>query len=393
VTDLILDDDVVDAPEERSPMDSVRFLSLEMKNFLSYKDSTLDFGSFVALVGPNASGKSNAVAAIRLLTEIRAFGLPVAINRRGGYDQLRHRSSGHPYDPTLTLRFELEGSLASFYELSLGSIEGGRYRVKREQAVVYLGRNKFEFSSDGKTVLVRDQEEGQQRRSIVAGGQSAISTSGSVAGFVVFDVLGRIQTLDVNPKSVGELQEPSSVSEFLPDGSNVASIFEDLSQQERREVVEDLAAIVPGIARIEVPHLADKLTLRFWQATDKGTRKFLAKQMSDGTLRMFAVLLAAHRSGKSGLLVIEEPEVAVHLGAMRTLTEIVMARCAQAQVLVTTHSADIVNAIAVDSLRVVWTEAGASRIAHVASHTRETIQSSLMTPGELLSADLLDPAQ
>src|SRR5664279_3323988 len=309
--------------------------------------------------------------------------------RRGGYDQLRHRSSGHPNDPTLRLNFTVGEGEPSFYELGLGSVEGGRYRVKKERAVVYRGAQLFEFTSDGKHVDTKTPA--GTVRGIVAMGQSAIP-SGGVAGFIVFDVLGGVQILDINPKAVGELQEPSSVNEFASDGSNVASIFEDLSPTERREIVDDLAAIVPGIEKIEVPHLADKATLRFWQSTAKGTRKFLAKQMSDGTLRMFAVLVAAHRTGNSGLLVIEEPEVAIHLGAMRSLIEIIAARCAEAQVIVTTHSADIVNAIPVDAIRVVWSEGDASRISGIAAHTKDTIQRSLVTPGELLRSDLLHPA-
>lgn len=386
----LAEEDVVDLDLDRVPDNTIRFVSLEMKNFLSYKKSILEFGDFVALVGPNSSGKSNAVAAIKILTEIRTYGLPVAIMRRGGFDQLRHRSSGHPYDPTLRLNFVVgEAKAESFYELSLGSVKEGRYRVKKEHGVVHWGERRFEFTSDGKSVTVKSPESTEKR--VVASGQSAIN-AGGVAGYIIFDVLGGIQTLDINPKAVGELQEPSSVAEFASDGSNVASIFEDLTMSERQEVVDDLAAVVPGIERIEVSHIADKVTLRFWQTAEKGPRKFLAKQMSDGTLRMFAVLLAAHRTARSGLLVVEEPEVAIHLGAMRSLIEIIMSRCEDAQVLVTTHSADIVNAIDVDAIRVVWSEGDSSRVTSVAEHTKDTIQRSLMTPGELLRSDLLDPA-
>lgn len=374
-----------------------RFVRLEMTNFLSFKSASLDFSDFIALIGPNASGKSNAVNAIKLLHEIAVYGLPVALNRRGGFDQLRHRSAGRPYDPALRLIFHLNESEESFYELRLGAVRGGRYRVKREGAQVRLGGHLFSLDSDGSKVTWYDdlgdstQEAEQTRTYSVAPGQSALSTGG-LASFLVSTALRKIQTVEVNPAKVGDLQEPSSTQEFEPDGSNVVSVFENLDSAHRRDLVEELAAIVPGIASIEPTRLADRQTLRFKQRTQSGIREFYAKQMSDGTLRALAILVAVMQQTAPGLLVIEEPEVAIHLGALRTLVDILQSQPNGAQILITTHSADIVDALPVDSLRVVWTQDDASHIAPVSEHSKEPVRRGLITPGELLRADALDPA-
>src|SRR6266542_5697274 len=104
---------------------AMRLLRLELTNFLSYRNATLELGDFTALVGPNASGKSNAVAAIKLLREIPIYGLSNAIARRGGFDQLRHRSEGRPYDPALAVEFMVSEKLPlSRYELKLGALSG-----------------------------------------------------------------------------------------------------------------------------------------------------------------------------------------------------------------------------------------------------------------------------
>jgi predicted ATPase len=378
------------------------FIAIEVTNFLSYKHARLELAELVALVGPNASGKSNLVAAFKLLREIPIHGLPVALARRGGFDQLRHRSSGRPNDPSLKVEFIVSGSSRiSHYELKLGAVNPRSYKVKSETAAIYWDNAEFAFSSNGTKVTFTeptgdiDDDEKQNatgtsfRDFPVPPGQSAMS-SGGFAGYLAYQVLQQMQTIEINPARVADLQEPSSVTEFEPDGSNATSVFEVLSATSKAELVDELNAIVPGIVRIEIQRLADRQTFKFVQATENGNREFNAKQMSDGTLRAFSVLLAMKQPRKPSLFVIEEPEVAIHLGALRTLMDILTAESSGAQIVLTTHSADIVDSVSVDSLRVVWNEGGESHVGAVADHTREIVRNGLITPGELLRSDSLD---
>jgi predicted ATPase len=382
---------------EISPrLPAARILRIRLTNFLSYRSAVLDLGDFVTLVGPNASGKSNAVSAIKLLREIPFHGLPAAIARRGGFDQLRHRSKGHPYNPAIRVDFQFKNSKPSFYELKLSAEAGKRYRVRQERAELDLGglQASFENVSGRFTWQDWNTEENKLATQVIRlpEGQSAITVAGSLASYIVSDVLQSMQTVEINPSRVGELQEPSSTREFEPDGSNVSSIFESLDSRQRIDLVDELSAIIPGIKRIEVRRFADKVTLAFFQDTGKGSREFLAKQMSDGTLRAFSILLAMKQASKLSLLVIEEPEIAIHLGALRTLVDILQQESETTQVLITTHSADILDAINMDSLRVVWSDFGASQISRVAAHSREPVRRGLITPGELLRSNSLDVA-
>lgn len=367
-----------------------------MTNFLSYRSAVLELADFVALVGPNASGKSNAVAAIKLLREIPFHGLPTAIARRGGFDQLRHRSSGHPYNPGIRLEFQLPESERSFYELKLSAEAGKRYQVKQERAVIKIGGMTARFENDEGRFTWQDPISSTGNESTplqvmrLPAGQSAVTVAGSFGSYLVSDVLQSMQTVEINPSRVGELQEPSSTREFEPDGSNVASIFESLTSRQRSDLVDELSAIIPGMKRIEVRRFADKVTLAFYQDTGNGIREFLAKQMSDGTLRAFSILLAMKQASKLALLVIEEPEIAIHLGALRTLVDILQQESESTQVLITTHSADIIDSLDIDTLRVVWSEFGASRISLVAEHSRQPVRRGLITPGELLRSNSLD---
>jgi predicted ATPase len=367
------------------------FVSIELTNFLSYKSATLDIGDFTAVIGPNASGKSNAVAAIKLLRDIPSYGLPIAIARRGGFDQLRHRSHGHPNDPALKLTFRYANASDSTYEIALAAVRGKRYRVKRESAALVLDNGeRVSFVSDGEVVHYVDSRGRNRVRTRIGPGQSAL-TLGGMASYLVYNALLSMQAVEIHPAHVGELQDPSSTREFEPTGSNTASVYEALSLEAREAITEQLAVIVPGIVRIEPRNYADKQTLSFYQSTDHGNRSFSAKQMSDGTLRAFGILLALAQPLRPRLIVIEEPEVAIHLGALRSLVDMLQAEAERSQILLTTHSADIIDALPVDSLRVVWNDTDQSRIAGVSQHTRDILRKGMMSPGELLRADALDP--
>lgn len=382
----------------------LRILRLHLTNFLSYRSAVLELGDFVALVGPNSSGKSNAVAAIKLLREIPFHGLPTAISRRGGFHQLRHRSGGKNYDPSLRLDFQFDEHDESYYKIALQATSGSRYKV-HEQAEIHSGSGSFRFTNSAgvykwNDVLTANGEERsfssemlREAPAPVPAGQSVVSLGPNYGPYLVSDVLQSMQTVEINPASVGELQEPSSVHDLEPDGSNTASIYDNLPSETRKELIDELSAIVPGITRIAVRHIADKVTLTFYQeAPGKDTRGFLTKQMSDGTLRAFSILLSMLQPTLHALVVIEEPEIAIHLGALHTLIDILRQRSEKSQILITTHSADIIDTIDPQSLRVVWTAERSSHISRVAEHTIETIKKKLVTPGELLRSDALDPA-
>jgi len=159
--DSAVSHDTLSALDEIETVPRPRYVSLELTNFLSYKSASLAFGDFIALVGPNASGKSNAVAAIKLLREIPSYGLQTAIARRGGFDQLRHRSAGRPYDPTIRLTFAFGDSDRSSYELRLGAVKGQRYRVKKESAEIFWEGQRFTLDSDGTKVVWTEQRSRQ----------------------------------------------------------------------------------------------------------------------------------------------------------------------------------------------------------------------------------------
>ncbi|MFN2586778.1 MAG: AAA family ATPase [Actinomycetota bacterium] len=380
----------------------MRLLGLTLTNFLSYRSAYVSFEDLTALVGPNASGKSNVVAALKLLGEIPKYGLQTALARRGGFDQLRHRVAGRgkPLDPSIAIDFEVaSGFEPSRYELRLGSLAGKRYTVKQEAGHVNSDNGYFAFTRWGKRLSFSGSWEGTHQGIPrvpedfeAPEGQSVLPFIGIFGELdLIWHFLQTIQIVEINPARVRDFQEPSSTGDLEPDGSNSASVLEQLPRERRRELVDELAAIVPGLADIQPRHYSTKLTIVFTQQTGEKRREFVANQISDGTLRAFGILLALHQPIRKNVIVIEEPEAAIHLGALRTQVDILNQHADEHQIVMTTHSADIIDALRENQIRVVWTEDGASHVAPLAPHTRETLRTGLITPGELLRANALDP--
>src|SRR5690606_19910855 len=96
--------------------------------------------------------------------------------------------------------------------------------------------------------------------------------------------------------------------------------------QTHARIVELLARVVPGVTQVEHEALGKKETLRFRQkvGTNKAPWPFPAENMSDGTLRALAILVALAQTPVAPhkiirLVGIEEPETALHPGAASVL--------------------------------------------------------------------------
>ena len=123
--------------------------------------------------------------------------------------------------------------------------------------------------------------------------------------------------------------------------------------------------------------------------------------MSDGTLRAFACVMAAFQTvapyGSPSLVAIEEPETALHPAAMRALVAAFDEATLRTQILLTTHSPDLLDAEAVkpENVRVVQLIDGKTVIGPVDEASVSIVDDGLASLGQLeregrLKADLGD---
>jgi predicted ATPase len=155
-----------------------------------------------------------------------------------------------------------------------------------------------------------------------------------------------------------------------------------------------LGKVVPGTKRAEYAPVGQKETIRFKQDVgDRAPWAFDALSMSDGTLRVFGILLAMYQVSPPSLIAIEEPEATIHPAALDVLVDILKDRAQSAQILITTHSPEFIDNknVSEHEMRAVECDKGETTIAKLAHTPRAAIIERLYSPGELLRAGEIEP--
>ena len=372
-----------------------------LRNYMSIARCDVRLDALTLLVGPNGAGKSNFLDALRFTSQALRFSLDHALRERGGINDVRRRSRGHPNHFGIRLDLSFPDGDAS-YAFEVGARPNGGYRVRRESCSVRStdpARTGQFLTEDGRIRMsVPDLP-----RMVQADRLHLLPASNHPVFRPVYDVLSGMGFYNLNPERIRDLQSSAPSDVLDGDGANIASVFTALgsrSPSTAKRIVQYLSVIVPGTVGVEPKTLGPKLTLEFLQQVrgDDNPWRFLANNMSDGTLRAFGVLVAlfqsAGRSSPAARLVgIEEPESALHPAAAEALMDVLQEVSGTVQVLATTHSADLLDqkTLPVESLLAVVSDAGVTRLAPLDEKGRDILRDGLSTPGELLRMQILEP--
>lgn len=142
----------------------------------------------------------------------------------------------------------------------------------------------------------------------------------------------------------------------------------------------------------------ESLSFRQDMAGVKHPWHFLAQNMSDGTLRALGVLVALFQKNVDfapSVIGIEEPETALHPAAAAALREALKRAADQTQVIVTSHSPDLLDDfdVAPEALLAVASSGGQTNIAPLDEASRDSMREHLFSAGELLRLNQLEPDQ
>ena len=396
-----------DAPHPAEPASRPLVRRVRIQNFKGIAACDVTLGPLNVLVGRNGSGKSNFLEAIDVLRASLDHSPEQALQALGGLESVLHRGADISRGLGIRLGLNLPDGSEADYGVELATTSHGLF-VRRERLEIHrdTGRTAYfqlERSPGADTAPAAAPASFQASRESMPPSRTDrlyLTTSASFPEFrPVLDSLLELGFYDPLPSKMRRLESIIPGHRLYPDAMNIAGVIGLLratAPAAMQRVEQYLQTIVPHITGVRrVTHDAWE-TLEFQQArADAGKPwTFNALSMSDGTLRALAILVALQGRGDRSprFAGIEEPETALHPAAVGTLLDALREASSHTQVVLTTHSADLLDRLDLDQehLLVAQNTGDAAHISLADPASLDAIRRHLFGAGELLRMDQLD---
>ena len=310
---------------------------IQLKNWKNFGDVYAECGKRVFIIGPNASGKSNFLDALRFLRDVAQDGLSKAVATRGGMKAVRYLCARKAFDVSIAVNLDDMWE----YELSFSSDRNGEPRITKEN--VHL-------TESGKKTHLLMRPNTEDKKDEMRLTQTALQQVNVNKEFrAIADFFSSIQYRHILPQLVRDPQNFSpSPRKNDPYGRDLVSQIWNTPQKTRdarlKKINEALTIAVPQLSNLSVeqdkstglPHL--KVNYEHWRTYGAYQNE---AAFSDGTLRLLTMLWSIFDA--TGPLLLEEPELSLHEEIIRQLPGI-FARLdrtrkkAIRQLFVTTHA-------------------------------------------------------
>jgi predicted ATPase len=340
----------------------MRISRLKLTNWKNFPQVDVSLQYRVFIVGPNASGKSNLLDAIRFLRDIvkQGGGLQEAVfGLRDGVSSIRCVAARKNSDISVGIVINNEKDQPEWdYELTFNQTGGG---ISDLRAVV-----KKEFLRNLLTQEIYINRQYQSESSDYQAGFTHIEQATINERFRSFvECLGEISYLHLIPQLI---RDPKSFLKTTKGedyfGRDFLDRIQKMNKKTRdaylRRITNGLKKALPNLTDLQfevdeagVPHF--EATFSQWRSK---AVKHNERQFSDGTLRMIGLFWSLQDGTKPILL--EEPELSLHASIVSVLPDIIYQlqrkKSGKRQVILTTHSYDLLNNPSVNPEEVLLVE-------------------------------------
>ncbi|MCX7109292.1 MAG: AAA family ATPase [Proteobacteria bacterium] len=360
--------------------------SIRLKNFRAFKDVTLrEIPHFCVLVGANGTGKSTLFSVFGFLRDAMASNLTAALGRLGGsrgLQEVRSRNSSGPIEIELKIRASLWRGKSTLitYELHIDE-EKGRPIVLREILKYRRGSRGqpwhfLNFSrGEGEAVTneldsVTDEKDlKREHQTLKSPDILAIKGLAQFQRFPAVVELGNLienwHLSDFHISRARPEQESGYAEHLSREGENLSLVVEYLYKNHQdifSDILNRLKAGIPGITGVEAKTTEEgRVLLKFQDGAFEDP--FLARYVSDGTIKMLAYLVLLYDPAPHPLLCVEEPENQLYPSLLWHLAEEFRAYATRGgQVFVSSHSPDFLNAIELNEVFWLVKEGGYTQV-------------------------------
>ncbi len=344
-----------------------RIESLRVENYRALHKVELDnLTPMTVLLGPNGSGKSTIFDVFNFLSECFQFGLRHAWDRRGRGKELKTRGSSGPVVFELKYREQPKDPIITYH---LAIDEGTKGPEVVEEWLQWRRGQKgqpFRFLEFRKGVgravsgELPDAEDQRKDTTLRSPDLIAVNTLGQlaehprVAALREFITDWYVSYLSIdstrNQPEAGPQERLSKGGENLP---NVIQYLKEQHHERLEHIFKVLRARIPRLERVEAEPMPDgRLLLQIKDAPFE--QPVLSKFASDGTMKMLAYLTVLYDPEPPRFIGIEEPENFLHPRLLPELAEECRVAAERSQLLITSHSPFLLNAMRAEEVRVLY---------------------------------------
>ena len=332
--------------------------SITPRGLLSFGHQTppLTLGPLNVLIGPNASGKSNLIDILRLIRAM-PVDLQEPVIRGGGLEEWMWRGLW-VNNPSLTLASHLYRA-EYVHEVELYNAFFAREFWIQSERVDYAGKtvyrsdlatNKIAMTSRGE--CPRETDFHEQHRYNQSGLAQFRSSADYYAITVLSDFYAKWRIYDAWQFGRGNIVRAAQQTDLRGDRveedySNLLICLSQLgkSPEAKSQVVQGMADLYPRFVDYEVVVNAGAVQLSFTEKMQGQLRPVPALRLSDGTLRYLCLLAILYNPTPPPVVCIEEPELGLHPDIVVRLAKHLQAASEHMQLIVTTHSDILVDAL------------------------------------------------
>ena len=332
---------------------------IHIKNFLSLRNVTFPLKPLTVLVGPNASGKSNALESLNLLKWMLIDKLPPTGPLQGFFwggeasritFQSETKMKETPTEYQLMLKVD---GIPTEYQLVFEAGADNPFVVEKlwvnNVPVISIQNGQGNVQNEDGTNQIKYKSNQLALESAGDYGDKPITSALTkfIKGWKFYDfqpdsIRLYFGTLGQIPMDLNELKDLRQLSSIPDNGSTLSVSFHDWYENDRERfdrVSESLAAAIN--TRIDFYTIAGNNRLCLLES---GKKPIPLERASNGTVRFIAYNTLLNQPELPPLIAIEEPERSLHPGALTDIASILEQLSKRTQVIITTHSSQLLDA-------------------------------------------------